>query len=61
MKKLLLISLLFSKSVLFSQTVLNSLPLSLNNLEKTQILNIEDKETKDIYAFAWDNQNINIF
>lgn len=60
MKKLLLISLLFSKSVLFSQTVLNSLPLSLNNLEKTQILNIEDKETKDIYAFAWDNQNINI-
>ncbi|GAA3751986.1 hypothetical protein GCM10022422_41500 [Flavobacterium ginsengisoli] len=60
MKKLLLLSLLFSKSVLFSQTVLNSLPLSLNNLEKTQILNIEDKESKDIYAFVWDNQNINI-
>lgn len=60
MKKLLLLFLLFSKTPLFSQTVLNSLPLNLNFLGKTQILNIEDKASRDIYVFAWDNQNIHI-
>lgn len=60
MKKLLFLFLLFSKTVLFSQTVLNSLPLNLNNLNQSQILNIEDEANKDIYAFAWDNKNINI-
>jgi hypothetical protein len=60
MKKLLLLFLLFSKAILFGQTVLNSLPLNLNSLGKSQILNIEDKKTKDIYAFIWDKQNINI-
>lgn len=60
MKKLLLLFVLFSRTVLFSQTVLNYLPLNLNNLDKTQILNIEDEANHDIYAFAWDNKNINI-
>ncbi|WP_433834418.1 hypothetical protein [Flavobacterium anhuiense] len=36
------------------------MPLHLNNLAKTQIFNLEDEKTKDIYAFAWDDQNINI-
>ncbi|WP_281634257.1 hypothetical protein [Flavobacterium luteolum] len=60
MKKRLLFFLLFSKTVSFSQTVLNSLPLNINFLSKTQILNIEDKKNKEIYAFAWDKQSINI-
>ncbi|MHC0444548.1 hypothetical protein ACWA1F_04020 [Flavobacterium sp. 3-218] len=60
MKKLLLLFLLFSKTVLFSQTVLNSLPLDLNFLGKTQVLNAKDENTNDIYVFTWDDKNINI-
>lgn len=60
MKKLLLIFLLFSKILLFSQTVLNSFPLTLNNLGKTQILNAEDEINNSIYVFAFDDKNINI-
>ena len=61
MKKLLLFLLILSRSVLLSQTVLNSFPLNLNNpLEDGQILNIEDVKTHDIYVFAADTKNINI-
>lgn len=60
MKKRLLLFLLFFKTVLFSQTVLNSLPLNLNYIAKTQILNVEDEKTQDIYAIAWDNMSLNI-
>jgi len=60
MKKLLLLFFLFSKMVLFSQTLLNTFPLNLNNLGNTQILNVEDEKTNDIYACAWDNKTINI-
>lgn len=60
MKKLLLLFLLCSKTVLFSQTVLNSLPLNLNFLGKTQILNAQDEKNKDIYIFTWDNKNVNV-
>ncbi|SFC50608.1 hypothetical protein SAMN05216297_10161 [Flavobacterium phragmitis] len=60
MKKLLLLFVLFSKTALFSQTVLNSLPLNLNFLGKTQILNAQDEKSKDIYVFTWDNKNVNI-
>lgn len=60
MKKLLLLFLLFFKTALFSQTILNSLPLNLNFLGKTQILNAKDENTNDIYIFTWDNRNINI-
>ncbi|MHC0443552.1 hypothetical protein ACWA1B_22750, partial [Flavobacterium sp. 3-210] len=48
------------KTVLFSQTVLNSLPLDLNFLGKTQVLNAKDENTNDIYVFTWDDKNINI-
>lgn len=62
MKKLVLFLLLLSKSVLLSQTVLNSFPLNLNNpLEDGQILNVEDVKTHDIYVFAADSKNINIY
>ncbi|WP_316634905.1 hypothetical protein [uncultured Flavobacterium sp.] len=61
MKKLLLFLLLLSKSVLLSQTVLNSFPLNINNpLEDGQILNVEDVKTHDIYVFAADDKKINI-
>ncbi|SHG58083.1 hypothetical protein [Flavobacterium defluvii] len=61
MKKLLLFLLLLSKSVLLSQTILNSFPLNLENpLEEGQILNTEDAKTHDIYVFAADSKNINI-
>lgn len=57
MKKLLLFLLLLSKSVLLSQTVLNSFPLNLDNpLEEGQILNIEDVKTHNIYVFAADTK-----
>lgn len=61
MKKLLLLFLLLYKSVLLSQTVLNSYPLNLNNpLENGQALNVEDVKTHDVYVFAADDKNINI-
>ncbi|MBS7256679.1 hypothetical protein [Flavobacterium branchiicola] len=62
MKKLLLFLLLFSKSSLFSQTVLNSFPIHLNKpLENGQILNTEDVKTHDVYVFAADNKNTFIY
>ncbi len=61
MKKLVLFLLLLSKSVLLSQTVLNSFPLNLNNpQEDGQVLNIEDVKTHDIYVFAADDKKVNI-
>lgn len=61
MKKLLLFSLLLYKSILLSQTVLNTYPLNLNNpLENGQALNVEDVKTHDIYVFAADDKKINI-
>lgn len=60
MKKLLLLFLLFSKTALFSQTVLNSLPLNLNFLGKTQVLNAKDENTNEVYMFTWDDKNITI-
>ncbi|RED24802.1 hypothetical protein BD847_1538 [Flavobacterium cutihirudinis] len=61
MKKLLLFFLLFSKSVLFSQTVLNSFPLNLNRpQENGQILSTEDVKTNEIYVFAADNKKTQI-
>jgi hypothetical protein len=61
MKKASLILLLICKSALFSQTILNSYPLELNDpLENGQALNVEDVKTHDIYLFTADNKNINI-
>jgi len=60
MKKLLLLFLLFFKTGFYSQTIVNSLPLNLNFLGKTQILNAKDENTNDVYIFTWDNKNVNI-
>ena len=61
MKKLFLFFLLLSQSVLMAQTVLNSLPLQLNDpSENGQILNVEDVKTHNVYAFTADDQKINI-
>lgn len=61
MKKLFLLFCVFYNAVLLSQTVLNSFSLDLNKpLENSQILNIEDVKTNDIYVFATDNKNITI-
>ncbi|MBF4517119.1 hypothetical protein IRZ71_12220 [Flavobacterium sp. ANB] len=61
MKKLLLFFLLLSKSILLSQTVLNSYPLYLNDpIENSQALNVEDTKTHDVYVFATDSKRINI-
>jgi hypothetical protein len=61
MKKLLLFFLLLSQSVLLSQTILNSLPLYIENpSENGQILNVEDVKTHDVFAFITDDKKINI-
>ncbi|MBE8727510.1 hypothetical protein [Flavobacterium hungaricum] len=60
MKKLFTLFLLFCNTLIFSQTVLNSFPLNLNFLGKTQILNTEDEKNNAVYVFAWDDENINI-
>ncbi len=61
MKKLLLLLILLSQSILFSQTILNSAILNLNrSTENCQIFNIEDVKTHEVFVFASDNKNINI-
>ena len=62
MKKLFLFFLLISKSVLLSQTVLNSYPLNFDNNPRKyiQALNIEDQKNHDLYVFLSDNTNITI-
>lgn len=61
MKKLLLLSLLISKSVLFSQTVLASFPLDLKRTdENNQILNVENTQTHDVFVFASATENLTI-
>ncbi|WP_394775537.1 hypothetical protein [Flavobacterium sp.] len=61
MKKSLLLFLLIYKSVLFSQTVLNSYPIDLNKYdEKNQILNVENTTTHDVFAFVVNSKNLTI-
>lgn len=61
MKRLLFFFLLTSKSILLSQTVLNTYPLNIiNPLEDGQVLNFEDTKTHEIYIFAADDKKINI-
>ncbi|MFD1602023.1 hypothetical protein ACFSJW_24160 [Flavobacterium artemisiae] len=60
MKKLFFICLLFCKSISFSQTILNSFPLNLNEPSFSQLLNVQDVKTKDVYVFASDNKDIKI-
>lgn len=61
MKKSLLFFLLIYKSLLFSQTVLNSYPLDFKRSDQNnQILNVEDTTTNDVFVFATNTQNITI-
>ena len=61
MKKLLLLSLLISKSVLFGQTVLASFPLDFKKTDEyNQVLNVENTETHEIFVFACNSENITI-
>ncbi|SHL91295.1 hypothetical protein SAMN05444387_1425 [Flavobacterium pectinovorum] len=61
MKKLLLLSLLISKSVLFGQTVLASFPLDLKKTtEENQVLNVENTQTHDVFVFAATTENVTI-
>ncbi|MBF4492560.1 hypothetical protein IRZ83_05720 [Flavobacterium sp. JLP] len=61
MKKLLLFFLLFSQSILISQTILNSSVLNLSKpAESGQLINAENTKTHEVYVFASDNKAINI-
>jgi len=61
MKKLLLILLLVCESTLFSQTILNSYPISMRNSGGySQILNVENTKTHDVFAFIADDKNLAI-
>lgn len=61
MKKQFLLFCIFYNTVLLSQTVLNSYPLHLNPpLKSSQLINIQDEKTKDVYVFAADNKYVNI-
>jgi len=61
MKKLLIFFLLFCKSVLLSQTVLNSYPLDLKKYdENNQVLNVENTTTHDVFVFAANTESITI-
>ena len=61
MKKLLLLSLLISKSVLFGQTVLASFPLDFKKADEyNQVLNVENTQTHEIFVFASNSENITI-
>ncbi|WP_035652757.1 hypothetical protein [Flavobacterium sp. ASV13] len=61
MKKLLLLGLLLSQSILLSQTILNSAVLNLNKpYENGQLINAENTKTHEVYVFASDNKTINI-
>lgn len=61
MKKLFLLFCIFYNTLLLSQTLLNSYPLHLNRpLENSQLLNIQDEKTKDVYVFAADDKYVTI-
>ncbi|QOG03262.1 hypothetical protein [Flavobacterium sp. MDT1-60] len=61
MKKIILLFLLFSNSLLFSQTILNSFPLDLKRSNGAeQVLTAENQQTHEVFVFAADSQNISI-
>lgn len=61
MKKLLLLSLLISKSILLSQTVLTSFPLDLRKTDEyDKILNVENTQTHDVFVFSSTSENVTI-
>lgn len=61
MKKLLLLSLLISKSVLFGQTVLASFPLDFKKTDEySQVLNVENTQNHNVFVFAATTENVTI-
>jgi hypothetical protein len=61
MKKLLIFFLLFYKSVLLGQTVLNSYPLDLKKYDQAnQVLNVENTITHDVFVFATNTENVTV-
>jgi len=61
MKKLLFLLLFICKSALFGQTLLTSYPLDLKiNDENSQVLNVENTQTHDVYVFAATTDNVTI-
>lgn len=60
-KKIIFLFILFSKSLLFSQTILNSAPLEIKESSRSnQLLTIENKATHDVFVFAANNENLSI-
>ncbi|MCC9072536.1 hypothetical protein LNQ49_13175 [Flavobacterium sp. F-65] len=61
MKKLFLFFLIFHKSILIGQTVLNSYPLDFKKYdESNMILNVENTATHDVFVFATNTENLTI-
>lgn len=61
MKKNIFLFLLFSTSVLFSQTILNSTPLEIKESNRSnQLLTVENKATHDVFVFAANNENLSV-
>lgn len=60
-KKIIFLFLLFSTSVLSSQTILNSTPLEIRESNRSnQLLTVENKATHDVFVFAANNENLSI-
>lgn len=60
-KKNIFLFLLFSTSVLFSQTILNSTPLEIKESNRSnQLLTVENKATHDVFVFAANNENLSV-
>lgn len=60
-KKIIFLFLLFCKSVLFSQTILNSAPLEIKESNRSnQLLTVENKATHDVFVFAANNENLSV-
>lgn len=61
MKNTFLFFLLLYKSIVLSQTILNSYPVNMRNSGGYgQILNIENAKTHDIFAFIADDKNLSV-
>lgn len=60
-KKIIFLFLIFSNSLLFSQTILNSFPLNFKKLNGTEeILTAKNEQTGEVFVFATDRETISI-
>lgn len=61
MKKILFFFLIFHKSILIGQTVLNSYPMDLKKYDEyNMIMNVENTTTHDVFVFATNAVNVTI-